>query len=39
VAFTYDRYGYLFAEIDHLAAVKLEAIRARGLGATAVAGS
>jgi integrase len=39
VAFTYDHYGHLFPELDHLAAVKLEAIRARGLGATAVAGS
>jgi hypothetical protein len=39
VAFTYDCYGHLFPEIDHLAAVKLEAIRTRGLGATAVVGS
>jgi hypothetical protein len=37
--FTCDHYGHLFPELDHLAAVKLEAIRARGLGATAVAGS
>jgi hypothetical protein len=33
--FTYDRYGHLFPEIDHLAAAKLEAIRTSGLGATA----
>jgi hypothetical protein len=41
VAFTYDCYAtvYLFPEIDHLAAVKLEAIRTRGLGATAAVGS
>jgi len=39
MAFTYDCYGHLFPEIDHLAAVKLEAIRTRGLGATAAVGS
>ena len=39
VAFTYDCYGHLFPEIDHLAAVKLEAIRTHGLGATAALGS
>jgi len=39
VAFTYDRYSHLFPEIDHLAAVKLEVIRTRGLDATAAAGS
>jgi hypothetical protein len=35
MAFTYDCYGHLFPEIDHLAAVKLAAIRTRELGATA----
>ena len=29
LVFTYDHYGHLFPELDHLAAVKLEAIRAR----------
>jgi hypothetical protein len=32
VAFTYDRYGYLFPELDHLAAAKIETIRTSGLG-------
>ena len=39
VAFTYDHYGHLFPETDRGAAAKLEAIRASGLSATAVAGS
>jgi YD repeat-containing protein len=28
VAFTYDRYGHLLAEVDKQAATKLEAVRA-----------
>jgi hypothetical protein len=39
IAFTYDHYGHLFPELDHLAAAKLDAIRASGLGATAEVGS
>jgi len=31
VAFTYDRYGHLFPEIDKLAAAKLDRIRASAL--------
>ncbi len=38
-AFTYDRCGHLFPENDHMAAVKFEAIRTRGLGVTAAVGS
>jgi integrase len=32
VAFTYDRYGHLFPEVDHAAAAKLDAVRTHGLG-------
>jgi integrase len=35
VAFTYDRYGHLFPEVDSGAAVKLDAIRAGGLSRAA----
>jgi hypothetical protein len=31
VAFTYDRYGHLFPEIDKLAAAKLDRVRANAL--------
>lgn len=37
VAFTYDRYGHLFPEVDRRAVVKLDAIRTDGMGATGTA--
>jgi hypothetical protein len=36
---TLDRYGHLFPELDHLAAAKLEAIRASGLDGRGAVGS
>jgi hypothetical protein len=39
LVFTYDHYGHLFPELDHLAAAKLEAIRATGLDRQGAVGS